>query len=242
MAFDRNLKEDHFMVVPKKKKGSKSSPSNSHTSIAPDLDQQTAAVMALKEIEASRNAIAAKLANEFAAGRRQELFASLANNLVMARNARGFTQAELADIAGVSRATIAQIENGTGDPHLSTFSAISSALDVSPLLLLLTKHELIGIADLIKNPEPVNNLATGISAEDKELMKLLIQSGLGKNQKRAAEMGSASIVKSGLVFKAATGAGIGAAIGTVLLPGIGTAIGASLGSLFSTIIDDRTQP
>lgn len=220
------------MVVDKKKGRIKSGSSNSSVTA---IDPQSEALKALEAIEASRNAIASKLANNLALVRRQVLFSSLANNLVLARSARGFTQAELADIADVSRATIAQIENGSGDPHLSTISAISSALDISPILLLLSKQELIGVIELFKDSDSINNLASGISEKEIELMDLLIKSGLDKNKKRAAKMGSASVAQAGF---SAQGAVVGAAIGTVIMPGIGTAIGATLGNQISRLLGD----
>ena len=51
-------------------------------------------------------------------------------NLKRIREAKDFTQAEVADRAGISRLTYRKIENGSSIPKVSTLQSIASALDV----------------------------------------------------------------------------------------------------------------
>jgi transcriptional regulator with XRE-family HTH domain len=53
-----------------------------------------------------------------------------------ARNSRGLTQNELADIAGVDRKTISRIENSRFSPSLANVLAIANALQIEARDLL----------------------------------------------------------------------------------------------------------
>ena len=150
---------------------------------------------------------------------RDAVNANVAKNLVLARNACEFTQSELAEEAEVSRATIAQIESGDGDPRLSTIIDIATSLQISPVILLLGEDELNSLIKLIKEFPKEN-----IPEEDIEEMRRLLSSGLKKHKLKAAKLGAATTV--GL-------SSAGAAIGSVLMPGIGTIVGASLGAFMS---------
>jgi transcriptional regulator with XRE-family HTH domain len=55
----------------------------------------------------------------------------LGRNVKQLRDARGLTQAQMAKIAGLPRATWANIESGTGNPTLSVLSRIAFACSVS---------------------------------------------------------------------------------------------------------------
>lgn len=77
--------------------------------------------------------------------------AILAQNLLIARDVLDITQLALANNSEVSRATIAQLEAGLGDPRLSTIEQLASALHVTPSLLLLTPRELSALSALIHN-------------------------------------------------------------------------------------------
>ncbi len=149
---------------------------------------------------------------------REVVKATLAKNVALARSAASFTQAELAEAAGVSRATIAQIESGAGEPRLSTLVDIATALGTSPVLLLIGKNELDALISVTGNA-PVELL----SEEEVEKMKRLIASGLRRQRLQAAELGASAARAVGL-------SAVGAAIGSVLLPGVGTAIGAGIGA------------
>lgn len=57
---------------------------------------------------------------------------SLAAKVGPARKARGFTQAELADAAGVSRGTVGNIESGKIVPQADVLWRVLGALDARP--------------------------------------------------------------------------------------------------------------
>ncbi|NMD57319.1 MULTISPECIES: helix-turn-helix domain-containing protein [Tsukamurella] len=67
---------------------------------------------------------------------------SLARRLVTIRKARGLSQEKLAELAGLHRNQISNIErnvssnDGVSDPHMSTVYRLAAALDVQPALLM----------------------------------------------------------------------------------------------------------
>lgn len=63
--------------------------------------------------------------------------ASTGEKLKRLRRGNALTQVQLAEQAGVSQSTIAQIENGARlNPHPGTLGKLAKALDVSPADLL----------------------------------------------------------------------------------------------------------
>jgi transcriptional regulator with XRE-family HTH domain len=130
--------------------------------------------------------------------------------------AKDMTQEELADAARLSRATIAQIEGGDGDPRLSTLIDIATALEISPILLLMDERDL-GVLVKMVQEGPDNLRKNGPSVSDVEQMRRLLETGLMKNRIRAAKIGVAAGDAVGAV---------GAAIGSGLFPGLGTVLGA----------------
>jgi transcriptional regulator with XRE-family HTH domain len=151
---------------------------------------------------------------------------TLARNLSAARGAIGLSQDQLASAAGVSRATVNQIEGGAsakGDPRLSTLVSLAAALGISPVFLLLGRSELDAIAEAPKSKE-AKDVRSHLTSEELETMRRLLRSGLAKNRTKAVEMGTTAAVTAGVT----AGAIAAAAIGTTLLPGIGTALGAAL--------------
>jgi transcriptional regulator with XRE-family HTH domain len=145
----------------------------------------------------------------------------LGRSLVAARTANQMTQQELALVSGVSRATIAEIESGKGDPRLSNIVALARALRTSPMMLLLEKGALTReVAGHLQERTDTLN----VPLESIEKMKSYLNSTSRSGPQYAAREGIRALGAGG-------GAGVGAAIGSVLLPGIGTAIGAALGGL-----------
>lgn len=145
----------------------------------------------------------------------------LGRSLLAARTANHMTQHELAAASGVSRATIAEIESGKGDPRLSNIVALAKALRTSPMMLLLEKGALT--SQLAENlQERVEALQ--IPSESIEKMKSFLDTSSRTGTQQAAIEGIRALGAGG-------GAGVGAAIGSVVFPGIGTAIGAALGGL-----------
>lgn len=61
-----------------------------------------------------------------------ELRQRVARRLRALRVAHVLTQADLAELSGVGRATIARIELGTVTPHPRTIRALAAALDAVP--------------------------------------------------------------------------------------------------------------
>ena len=60
----------------------------------------------------------------------------IGENLRQARTRRLLTQDELAEKAGVSQSTIANIERNNAEPQFRTISKLAKALDVDPTELL----------------------------------------------------------------------------------------------------------
>lgn len=149
--------------------------------------------------------------------------AIVARNLAAARSALNISQDKLAEDAGVSRATIIQLEAAEGDPRLSTVAAIAAALGVSPVFLLLGREELEAISKVANSPD-ADRVLQQLPDDTLKTMHRLLDSGIPKNRTKAVAMGTSAAAAAGLT----AGALAGAAIGTVLMPGIGTAIGVAL--------------
>ncbi|MDN0082059.1 helix-turn-helix transcriptional regulator [Crenobacter sp. SG2305] len=153
---------------------------------------------------------------------------TVARNLYAARIGVGMSQEQLAEAAKVSRATIIQLESGTGDPRLSTLATIADALGIFPALLLIGRDEIDAIANAPNSVEAIL-ISEHLPTKELEGMRRLLQSGIPKNRNKAIIMGTSAATSAGLT----AGAIAGAAIGSALIPGIGTVIGAVLGSLLS---------
>jgi XRE family transcriptional regulator, regulator of sulfur utilization len=70
----------------------------------------------------------------------QELAERLARNLRQLRTARGMTQAQVAKLAGLPRATWANLESSAANPTLSVLHGAASALQVPIEELLASEH------------------------------------------------------------------------------------------------------
>lgn len=165
---------------------------------------------------------------------------TVARNLAAARIGMSLSQEQLAEEAGVSRATIVQLESGAGDPRLSTISLVAGALNISPMFLLLDSNDMQAIANVANSPEAML-MRENCSDESIEVMQRLLRSGLPKNRNKAIAIGTDAAIsvstgvggETGIVptIGAAAGTAAAAAIGSVLLPGVGTVIGAALGMM-----------
>jgi transcriptional regulator with XRE-family HTH domain len=154
--------------------------------------------------------------------RRETAHAVLGKNLVIARLAAAVTQKDLAEASGISRATIAQLETGCGDPRLSTIEAVAKALQLPAILLLMGLPEIQAIAhvrDQSKQDRPE------IDSRQIALMRDYLGTGMIKDQRRAALIGALTVEP----FSAQRLSRIAAAVFSALLPGTGTEIGAVLG-------------
>lgn len=61
----------------------------------------------------------------------QEESKKLGNNLKSIRTAKNITQSELAELLGVDKSFVSNIENGKNNPTLSTIASLAKALKVS---------------------------------------------------------------------------------------------------------------
>jgi transcriptional regulator with XRE-family HTH domain len=139
----------------------------------------------------------------------------------------GLTQQKLATRARVSRATIAQIETGCGDPRLSTVAELAKALNVSPALLLLGFSEVQALSAI---HEGVASSSVTIQPEKLQRMRDYVESGLLKDRLRAAKLGAAVVRGTSGVSSCAV---VTAALCSPIIPGKGTRAGATLGQLMS---------
>jgi transcriptional regulator with XRE-family HTH domain len=159
------------------------------------------------------------------AQRRESIDSVLAKNLVAARVIRGLTQHELAEAAGISRATIAQLETGFSDPRLSTVVDISRALGIAPIVLLAGVPEVKAFAEITHQTE-FQPLV--IAATDLERMLDYTSSGMLKDRVRAARLGAA-IARRGT--EVSPSIAVTAGLFSASFPGTGTSAGAELGRL-----------
>ncbi len=151
---------------------------------------------------------------------------NLARNLVAARTALEMSQDTLATRASVSRATVIQIEGSEGDPRLSTLVSLADALSVSPMFLILGSEDLEALSNL-RNAKGLPVVSDELSEEDVETMRRLLRSGISRNRNKAIKMGTTAASATGGVAASTLA---GAAIGSIILPGVGTAVGTVLGA------------
>jgi transcriptional regulator with XRE-family HTH domain len=147
------------------------------------------------------------------AERRESPGAILANNLIAARAAAKMTQHELAAAAGVSPATVAQLENRFSDPRLSTVVNLAEALRVSPLVLLTgvrDANQLVTVVDQGGDAAP--RATVRVSPHDAQRLGRLIASGMQRDRVRAARLGAAVAEASGLMPPAVVTTAVFAAI------------------------------
>jgi transcriptional regulator with XRE-family HTH domain len=157
---------------------------------------------------------------------RESIDSTLAKNLVAARTIAGLTQHELAAAAGISRATIAQLETGSSDPRLSTVVDLAGALGIAPIILLVSVPEVEALAALRDgSPDHVH-----VSPRDLLRLRDYVASGMLKDRVRAARLGAA-IARS--IDPDSPAVAITAGLFSASLPGAGTTIGAALGRKLS---------
>ncbi len=173
---------------------------------------------------------------EAAAAERESISARLAKNLVAARLIAELTQFELASASGVSRATIAQLEAGDGDPRLSTVVDLAGALGIPPTVLLLGTEDLVVLDALVpaRADTPPGAAAASrpldVPHADLARMRHLVGSGMLKDRYRAAQLG-AEVARRGGLGEAPTPMIVG--LLSAMIPGRGTLIGAMVGQALS---------
>jgi len=68
--------------------------------------------------------------------RNQKAINAFGKKIKALRKAKGYSQYNLADEANIDRSQVIAIENGTGNPTISTIYALAEALKVKPRELL----------------------------------------------------------------------------------------------------------
>lgn len=170
--------------------------------------------------------------------------ATLAKNLVIAREGANLTQDGLAQVSGLSRSTIAQLEAGEADARLSTIVALAQALEIQPPLLLFGQKEWEALSTLIVEGErreidkQILSIGKKFSEEEGEKLEQMRQSGVPKKQAAAYEKVTEVAVAASKSAKKAPeesskSTGIGAALGFATLGIVGVAIGTLVGGLLS---------
>ena len=155
---------------------------------------------------------------------------NLGRNLTTARNAAGWTQAELASKAGVARSSVGKIESyNATDVSLSSLAALATAFDLPPYLFLLASSDWERLAVITSMKEMVAEGRSRNAAiePDVERLEQLASSELQSEQNTAAqEIGH--VVDQLLGHDAVPGASearptwttVSAAMGTSMLPGL----------------------
>jgi transcriptional regulator with XRE-family HTH domain len=164
--------------------------------------------------------------------------ATLGKNLILARTSQRLTQDQLAEKAGVSRATIAAIESGAGDSTLSIIVKLATALETSLLMILMDEADLKALIKMKEDPEAVfseifkNPSSPGqtakeyvesrVSEEDIEKIRNLVGTGHHKRQMEAAKIIGEKFSLPSLGKEKKTGASkaaiFGAVLGATLVP------------------------
>jgi len=70
-----------------------------------------------------------------------EAMVRIGDNLKRLRTLRALTQAELAQKAYLTPATVVRIERNQAEPHMSTIRKLAEALGVDPAVLVKGEHE-----------------------------------------------------------------------------------------------------
>jgi transcriptional regulator with XRE-family HTH domain len=154
-----------------------------------------------------------------------ELQLSLGKGLQLARQSSGLTQSELADEAGLSRATIAKIESGDADPKLSTLSRLAAALQVSPTWLMMSEQDMEVLAR-IASTSNIDVMLEQLPDEKIGEIRALAKAGRMKKVVQVVEQLESALGDEAEESDSPGGPVAGAtAIATGLLPGIGTALG-----------------
>lgn len=164
---------------------------------------------------------------------------TLGRNVVLARLAAGLTQEQLAETAGLSRTTVAQIESGSSDPRISTVELLARALGVDPLILLVGRPALEALGDLVDHL-PGTAVPVALSPREVEKMRQLAGSGFRNDRIKAAWIGVSAAREAGL----GTAGEVGAGIGSALEPGRGTTLLAKFSRRLSNrpTVNPAVQP
>jgi transcriptional regulator with XRE-family HTH domain len=158
--------------------------------------------------------------------RRESVGTALARNLVVARLAQGVTQNRLSAEAGVSRATIAQLETGVCDPRVSTVAELARALGLPPALLLLSGDE---IRALVRLADEVRGSPAPVRPEEAARMRALLRTGLLRDRNRVARTAADAVRCTGDGTPPPPAVLALSAIFSTVEPGAGTTVGAALG-------------
>lgn len=145
----------------------------------------------------------------------------IGRNLVIARYAAGISQQTLADMSGLSRATIAKLETDKTDPRISTLALLAQALEIPIQVLLATPEVVARYVSVLDNCHDIIDMAPDIQEEKglEQLSRYQHTTGIRKATRKAIFYAE----RVGFTSKQSR---IGAAVFNSHYPGIGAAIGA----------------
>lgn len=116
------------------------------------------------------------------------LMVNLGRNVSTAREACGWTQADLAKNAGVGRSTVAKIESlNTTDVSLSTVSGLAKALNIPPYMLFLGPDDWGKLASLASLTDMVKARGPELGADAIDRLSTMARSSSKSDQKQARE-------------------------------------------------------
>ena len=135
-----------------------------------------------------------------------EIPGTTGTRLRLARQARGFSQLQLAGMALVSRQAVSAVESGYSDPSLRVALALAQALG-------MTVEELFGPGDLAQ-PVPTVPVAPSGAAGDRVILAAIGDQFVALPLRGDAAAGMSFVPASGLVVQAEAGQPVAAPAGT----------------------------
>lgn len=118
-----------------------------------------------------------------------EEIAFVKNRMLDLRTARGFTQQQAADMAGIERSTWGNYETGVSSPSKATLAAIAQALNTTPKYLMgKTNNKLSNTLSIDSTKLSIDNQNAiqkypSLTATDRQVIDYLINRLAGLSQR-----------------------------------------------------------